>query len=237
MKVIICDSKRQIAQKAGDMIIKRIRENPYLVLGLATGSTPIPLYQYLVNNYQNNKVNFENVISFNLDEYLDNNDQMQSYRYFMNTNLFDYINIPIKKTFFPSKHNYKYYDELIKQAGGIDIQILGIGRNGHIGFNEPGTAFDSKTHIVKLTDVTIKDNARFFNSIDDVPCFAVTMGLNTIMQSKEIILIATGKNKATAIKQMLDNYDVNCPASILKNHQNVTVYLDNDAAEFLTKKE
>ena len=152
----------------------------------------------------------------------------------MYDNLFKYTDIDLDNTHFPNEKLLDKYDEEIKAAGGVDLQILGIGANGHIAFNEPNTPFDSKTHIVDLTRKTIEDNARFFDSIDDVPTQAITMGLHTIMQAKEIILIATGKNKAEAINALINEKpSTSCPASILQTHPNVTVYIDDDAASLL----
>ena len=151
----------------------------------------------------------------------------------MDDNLFNHLDINKENTNFPSESNYEEYDALIAKAGGVDLQILGIGANGHIGFNEPNTPFDSLTHITGLTQKTIEDNARFFSSIDEVPTSAITMGLTTIMNSKEVVLIALGANKADAIKALVDNVGPSCPASILNNHPNVTIYCDAAAASKL----
>lgn len=231
MKVIICKSKEEIASLVSDKVINLVKEKPNCILGLATGSTPIETYKQIIS--KGKKIDFSKIKTFNLDEYCNNNDFTQSYRYFMDTNLFDNINIKKENTHFPDENNPSQYDIDIEQSGGIDLQILGIGANGHIGFNEPNTDFDSITHITKLTEKTINDNARFFKTIDDVPTSAVSMGIKTIMSSKEIVLIATGKNKAEAIRKALKEIDISCPASILNNHNNVTFYLDEDAASLL----
>lgn len=205
------------------------------VLGLATGSTPLGIYKILCDRLKDN-VSFKNVKTFNLDEYygLDKND-INSYHYFMFSNLFSKIDINLNNTFFPSDiegSDYSLYDDLIDKFGGIDYQILGIGRNGHIGFNEPGTSFSSLTHITELQESTINDNSRFFFSKNDVPTRAVTMGLKTIMKAKKIVIIAFGENKALAIKRLVNGMiDEKMPASILKNHKNVTLYLDEEASK------
>lgn len=231
MKVIICKSKEEIASLVSDKVINLVKEKPNCILGLATGSTPIETYKQIIS--KGKKIDFSKIKTFNLDEYCNNNDFTQSYRYFMDTNLFDNINIKKENTHFPDENNPSQYDIDIEQSGGIDLQILGIGANGHIGFNEPNTDFDSITHITKLTEKTINDNARFFKTIDDVPTSAVSMGIKAIMSSKEIVLIATGKNKAEAIRKALKEIDISCPASILNKHNNVTFYLDEDAASLL----
>lgn len=238
MELIIA-TKEEINKLVSDEIISLINNNPNCILGLATGSTPLGVYNFLVKAYNENKVSFENVKSFNLDEYVGlEPNHNQSYRFFMNNNLFNHINIDKMNTFIPSNkkddNNYLLYDDKIINNGGIDLQLLGIGSNGHIAFNEPGTPFKSKTHIVTLKESTIKDNSRFFNSIDEVPKEAITMGLNSIMQAKKIILIAFGKNKAEAINTMF-NKDPNedLPASILQKHPNTTIYCDEEAASLL----
>lgn len=235
MKIIVKNSKKEIAEEVSDIIINGVKENPRIILGLATGSTPIDTYKDIIEKAKEQKVDFSKVTTFNLDEYLDNPDETQSYRYFMDTHLFNGININKKNTHFPGIDNIGTYDEMIAKSGGIDIQILGIGRDGHIGFNEPGTPFDSKTHIAELKEETIKDNSRFFRSIDDVPTRAVTMGLDTILHARKVILIATGENKAEAIKSMSEKNDVNCPASILQKHQDALIYCDKEAAELINK--
>ena len=204
MKVII-GTYDKLSKMIADEFINVIKSKQKPVLGLATGSSPLKVYSYLIEAYKNKDVSFKNVITFNLDEYIGlDGTHNQSYRYFMDNNLFDKIDINKDNThvllgvgdYISSMNNY---DELIKQNGGIDIQILGIGSDGHIAFNEPGTKFDSLTHITKLTEQTIKDNSRFFNDINEVPKEAVTMGLQSIMNAKKIVLIATGKNKANDI--------------------------------------
>lgn len=233
MKLITKENEYEIAELVSEKFISLIRNKPTAVLGLATGSTPIPCYRKIIERAKKYNIDFSCVTSFNLDEYVGNPDYMQSYRYFMDVNLFDQINIDKSHTYFPDEKHPENYDGDIQFFGGIDLQILGIGANGHIGFNEPNTPFNSKTHIVNLSEKTISDNARFFKSINDVPTKAVTMGLATIMQAKEIILIATGRNKAQAIKRMFEAPNESCPASILNRHSNVTIYCDKEATKLL----
>lgn len=241
MELIIA-TKEEINQIVSKEIIDLINKNNNCVLGLATGSTPEGVYKLLVEAYNKKEVSFKNVKSYNLDEYVGLEEtHNQSYRYFMNSHLFNHIDIKLENTHIPSnkddENNLEIYDQKIKEAGGIDIQILGIGSNGHIAFNEPGTSFNSNTHIVTLKESTISDNSRFFNSIDEVPKQAITMGLNSIMQAKRIILIAFGKNKQEAIyKMMALDPSEELPASILQNHPNVTIYCDEDAASLLVDK-
>ena len=234
----VCMSKDDIAKDIAKRIITIInsKENP--ILGLATGSTPLPLYAELVKAYKEGKVSFKNVRTFNLDEYvgLDESNE-QSYRYFMNHNLFSHIDIDLKNTNVPNglikDEDPSYYDKMIEEAGGIDIQVLGIGSDGHIAFNEPGASFDSLTHIEALKESTIKDNSRFFKSIDEVPRYSITMGLKSIMNAKEIVLIATGKAKAKVIDELKKGIiSEDLPASILNKHSNVTIYVDEEANNY-----
>lgn len=233
-------TKEEINNAIKDEIISLIKNKKHPILGLATGSSPIGVYDALIKSFNNKEVTFKNVTSFNLDEYLgldETNDQ--SYRYFMNNHLFNHIDINKKETHVPSVNKnsvdyYEHYDEHIKEAGGIDYQILGIGSNGHIAFNEPGTSFDTLTHIVSLKESTIKDNSRFFKSINDVPTQAVSMGLRSIMSAKKIAIIITGKNKASALKRLMSKeISEDFPASILNKHNDVTIYADKEAAELL----
>ncbi|NMA05364.1 MAG: glucosamine-6-phosphate deaminase [Acholeplasmataceae bacterium] len=233
MKIVI-DEISTINKMVAKEITKLVKNNPNAVLGLATGGTPLGIYENLVLDYKENKTNYENVTTFNLDEYvgLDINHE-QSYHTYMRKNLFNHININLENTHFPTLENPQSYTKLIKEKS-IDIQILGVGSNGHIGFNEPGTSFDSETGYVTLAESTIEDNKRFFDSIEDVPTSAVTMGLKDIMSAKRIMLIAFGKNKAQAIKQLINGKeDEAWPLTILKRHPYVTVYLDKEAASLI----
>ncbi|MFA5720537.1 MAG: glucosamine-6-phosphate deaminase [Acholeplasmataceae bacterium] len=233
MKIVI-DEIHDINVMVCKEITKLVNNTPDAVLGLATGSTPLGVYQNLIDDYKENKTDYSGVKTFNLDEYVGLDiDHEQSYHTYMRKNLFDHINIDLNNTFFPSLENPSAYSELIKEHN-IDLQILGVGSNGHIGFNEPYTSFDQETSYVTLAESTINDNKRFFNSIDDVPKGAITMGLKDIMSAKRIILIAFGKNKAQAIKQLINGVeDEAWPVTILKRHPYVTVYLDKDAASLL----
>lgn len=238
MNLIILN-KSEADKKVSQEIINLINDKKNCVLGLATGSTPEGVYALLVEAYKQGKVSFKDVTTFNLDEYVGLADSHpQSYRYFMNNHLFLHVDINLDKTHVPGnkgdENDLSVYDENIKKHGGIDLQLLGIGSNGHIAFNEPGTPFDSKTHIVTLKESTIKDNSRFFNSIDEVPTSSITMGLDSIMNAKKIILMAFGKNKAEAIcKMFTKDANVDLPASILQKHDNVTIYCDEEAASLL----
>ncbi len=231
-------NSKQIDEEVANIFIQTIQNNPHCVLGLATGSSPLGVYQRLVQACNNHQVSFKDVTTFNLDEYVGlSEDHPQSYRYFMNHNLFNHIDIDKKNTHVPSGLNMEEvtnYDTKIQKAGGIDLQILGIGSNGHIAFNEPGTPLDSFTHIVELKESTRKDNARFFNSMEEVPTHAVSMGLASILKAKKIVLIATGQNKAKAIQALVENdVNVSLPASVLKNHPDATIYVDEAAASLL----
>ena len=238
MEVIILDNKIDIGLAIAKEIIKDIKNNPKLNLGLATGSSPLPLYKSLIELAKLENISFKDITTFNLDEYCGlSNDNKESYHYFMNENLFKYLDFSNNSHYFPSIDNVNNYDEIINNHGGIDIQILGIGANGHIAFNEPNTPIDSVTHITNLANKTILDNSRFFSNIDEVPTKAITMGLSTILKAKKIYLIATGKNKAEAISIMLKGkYIKECPASALNlKKDNVYIYLDKDAASLISK--
>ena len=238
MKLVILNKQEAEVQVCQEFI-DLINSKKDCVLGLATGSTPEGVYAKLIDANKEGKVSFKDVTTFNLDEYVGLEDSHpQSYRYFMNNHLFLHVDINLDKTHVPGnkgdENDLSVYDENIKKHGGIDLQLLGIGSNGHIAFNEPGTPFNTLTHVVTLKESTIKDNSRFFNSIDEVPTSAITMGLESIMNAKKIILMAFGKNKAQAICEMFTkDANVDLPASILQNHKDVTIYCDEDAASLL----
>lgn len=239
MKVIV-DNKQNIAQSVAQGYINFIQSKPNAVLGLATGSTPEDLYAELIKAHQAGEVSFSEVKTYNLDEYVGLPvDHPQSYRYFMQDKLFDHIDINPENTFVPdgfktSDEDMLAYDSAITKSGGIDLQLLGIGVNGHIAFNEPGTPFESLTHVVELTEKTREVNARFFESIDEVPTHAVCMGIRTIMNTKNIILIALGENKAEAVRNTVYGpITTQCPSSVLQLHPNVTLFADNEAASLL----
>lgn len=231
MNFITVKSYEELSKKAAGLIASQVIMKPDCVLGLATGSSPLGTYANLAKMCDAGEVDFSKVTSVNLDEYagLDGTHD-QSYRYFMDTNLFSKINIDREKTFVPSGvasdlvSEGKAYDELIKNLGGIDLQLLGIGLDGHIGFNEPESVFTAETHPVKLDESTIDANARFFASKDDVPRYAITMGMMSIMQAKKILLIANGEKKKAVIEKAFNGpVDPMMPASILQLHPDVTV--------------
>ena len=237
MKVII-DSAENIAAMAAQQYVDLLKRKPNAILGGATGSTPLGLYAELVRLNKAGKISFKDASSFNLDEYVGlDGTHDQSYRYFMDHNLFDHIDIDKARTRVPSGIDVSdpaAYDKEIAAAGGVDLQLLGIGNNGHIGFNEPGTPFGSLTHIVELTESTREANKRFFASIDEVPTHAVTMGVKTVMQARSIILMAIGPAKAPIMKEMLQGpVTEQVPASVLQLHPDVTVYMDYEAASLL----
>ncbi len=236
MKVIIVKSQEEGGKVAYDILAKAV-ENGAKTLGLATGSSPITLYQEMVKS----DLDFSDITTINLDEYVGlENDNVQSYHFFMMDNLFQFRDF--KETHVPEgkvsdlEEEARRYDQIIEE-NPIDLQVLGVGPNGHIGFNEPGTPIDSTTHITDLTQSTIEANKRFFNDIKDVPTKAITMGIKSIMDSKEIIMLAYGDKKADAVYQMVEGpVDVSFPASVLQNHPNVTVIVDEAAAAKLENK-
>ena len=236
------EAVKAVAAEIAALIRARAAEGKEAVLGLATGSTPVVLYKELIRLHKEEGLSFKNVTSFNLDEYYGlPGTHDQSYRYFMNTELFDHVDIDKAKTHVPDgtvpadkvAEMCEKYDADIKAAGGIDIQILGIGRTWHIGFNEPPCGPDTRTHQVTLDEITIKDNARLFfhDKIEEVPTSAVTMGVGTILESKKIVLLAWGDNKADIIyRSVCEAPNENCPASWLQNHPNCVFVLDKAAA-------
>ena len=242
MKVIIVKNYKELSAKASEIISNRIIDNNSLILGLATGSTPKQTYINLINMYKNNKISFKNVTTFNLDEYigLDINNK-KSYNYFMYDNLFNHIDINKEKVFIPIglgniEKNSKEFENNIKRFGPIDLQLLGLGENGHIGFNEPGCDENSKTRKVNLTKSTIEVNERFFSSIDKVPRYAISMGIGTIMKAKTILLLASGSKKSKAVQEMIEGkITKDVPASFLQKHNNVIVIIDKEASKLLKK--
>lgn len=226
-----------MSRKAANIISAQIIMKPNCVLGLATGSSPMGTYQQLIDWYKKDDLDFAKVTTINLDEYkglAPNN--TQSYRYFMDTNLFNHINIDKNRTFVPdglesdSEKACNDYDRIISCSGGIDLQLLGLGHNGHIGFNEPGTAFEKGTHCVDLTETTITANKRFFSSEKEVPRQAYTMGIKSIMQARKILVIVSGEDKAPILKEVLQGpITPSVPASILQLHNDVTIVADEAA--------
>ncbi|MBR5524587.1 MAG: glucosamine-6-phosphate deaminase [Clostridia bacterium] len=231
MNYIVVNNYEELSNKAADLIAAQILVKPHCVLGLATGSSPVGTYKRLIEDNKSGKLDFSTVTSVNLDEYvgLDGSND-QSYRYFMNDNLFNHVNIDKEKTFVPNgcaadlAAEGEAYDRMIAELGGIDLQLLGIGLDGHIGFNEPDDYFTGPTHEVKLDESTIQANARFFASKEEVPTTAITMGMRSIMQAKKVLLIANGAaKKAIVEKAFFGPIDPRVPASILQLHPDVTV--------------
>lgn len=241
MKIIQTKNYEEMSKQAAKIVLSRIKENPQMTLGLATGSTPMSLYKEMIRDHRKNGTSYRSIHTVNLDEYIGlSPDHPSSYYYFMKKQLFDHIEIPIDNINIPSgtvenlAKECEQYEQLIKELGGIDLQILGIGPNGHIAFNEPGTPFHSRTHVVNLTESTIQANSRFFESIEQVPTKAISMGLQTIAESKEIILLASGSSKAEAMKNLINGpIDEKFPASILKEHPNATLIADSEALQLV----
>lgn len=231
MNLIKASGYKDLSRKAANVISAQVILKPGSVLGLATGSTPIGTYEQLIEWYEKGDIDFSRVVSVNLDEYCGlSPENTQSYRYFMNEHFFSHINIKVENTHVPNglaanlEEECLRYEKLITDLGGIDLQLLGIGHNGHIGFNEPGHSFEKTTHVVELNETTRKANARFFDGIEDVPQKAVTMGIKSIMQSKKILLVANGPDKQDIIqKALFGPVTPDVPASILQFHPDVTV--------------
>lgn len=237
IKIIKKKNANEVGKEASNIVLNEIKKKPSLVLGLATGRTMIQFYRELVKLFKNKKINFSKVKTFNIDEYygIDWND-LRSYKKYMDKNLFEKIKIKKENINFldGSKKNWRKecldYEKKIKEVGGIDLQILGIGRNGHIALNEPGSSFKSKTRKIKLNEETRRANVGFFNSIKEVPRYALTSGIKTIMGSKKILLLATGKEKRDVVKKALKGkITKKVPASILRKHRNVIFILDSNA--------
>jgi len=238
MKVIIVDTPEVMGARACDIVAADMAAKSPYVLGLATGTTPLPLYGEFIRRNKAGEMDFSTVITFNLDEYVGiEPTHDQSYRYFMDTNLFDHVNINKKNTFVPDGMTDDpaafgdLYEDMIEGVGGVDLQVLGIGSNGHIGFNEPGSSLASTTRLVKLAQSTIKDNSRMFDRIEDVPTEAITMGIGTILDARRIILLASGANKADAVAKSIEGpITATVPASALQLHPDVTFILTRDCA-------
>ena len=231
MRIIHTENYEQLSRQAANIISAQIISKPNCVLGLATGSTPIGTYKELIARNENGDIDFSSVTTVNLDEYCGlTPDNDQSYRYFMNKNLFEHVNIDMDKTFVPSgiaddmDAECEAYDKLVCTLGGTDLQLLGIGIDGHIGFNEPDEFFEAATHVVELDESTIEANSRFFASKEDVPTSAITMGMKSIMSAKKVLLLASGKNKQEILhKALYGPITPAVPASILQLHPDLTV--------------
>jgi glucosamine-6-phosphate deaminase len=245
VEVIVHKSAAEASAVAGRLVGQSVRSNPQSVLGLATGSTPVALYQSLIAQHRDEKLDFSQVRTFNLDEYAGlKRDHEQSYHHFMRVNLFDHINVPDENIRIPDGSaaeipaHCQDYEAAIVAAGGMDLQVLGIGANGHIGFNEPTSSLVSRTRIKSLTRHTIEENARFFGGTDGVPRHVITMGIGTIMESRQIVMLAFGEKKARAVAEMVEGpLSAYVPASILQMHGNTKVFLDEEAAMELKRSE
>lgn len=237
MRVIVCENYEEMSKQGAKLVSSQIMLKPDCVLGLPTGSTPIGLYDNLIDMYGRGEVDFSKVTTFNLDEYYPiAKTNPQSYRYFMNEHLFSKVNIDISKTHVPDGEamdpdaECQRYEKAIEDNGGIDLQVLGVGQNGHIGFNEPNDSLNTTTHMTELTESTIMANSRFFDKIEDVPTKALTMGIASILKSRKILLLASGKNKQKVVLELLTP-DINTsnPATMLKMHPDVVLICDREA--------
>ena len=238
MKIVICKSVEELGRLAATRIAEVVRAKPRPVLGLATGSTPLPTYRELIRLHREEGLSFAATGTFNLDEYVGlAPDHAQSYRRFMQENLFDSIDIDPANTHVPDgraadiEDHCAAYERMIAAAGGIDCQVLGIGSNGHVGFNEPGDSLCCRTHTVTLTEQTIEDNSRLFEKKEDVPLFACTMGVGTVMDARKCVMVINGKHKAAIAAQAFEGpVSCMCTASALQMHNDTVVFLDEDAA-------
>jgi glucosamine-6-phosphate deaminase len=241
MEILVEKDYSGLSRRAAQIIGNQIKQKPNTVLGLATGSTPLGTYKELIEMHKKG-LDFSRVITFNLDEYFGiPKDHLQSYNYYMFENLFNHINVKPENIHIPDgqaaqvQAYCKKYDEEIAKYGGIDLQLLGIGQNGHIGFNEPAEELLASTHLADLTYNTIQANSRFFDSIEEVPKKAITMGLGSILKAKKILLLASGSSKAKIMGELLNNDTISTkiPASLLKLHNDVTIIMDEEAAKFV----
>lgn len=241
MNVLTFDSNEKLNEAGANIITGLIQTNPRAVLGLATGGTPVGVYEQVVSDHKRGLVSFRGVTTFNLDEYVGLPiDHPESYHSYMNHHLFRHIDLPAAQAHIPNGNaedpeaECRRYDELIADAGQIDLQLLGLGHNGHIGFNEPAHALIRGTHVVDLAEETRKANARFFNSIDEVPRQALTMGVGTILKAKTILLIVRGADKAEIVHRALTGpITTDCPASLLQTHPHLVVLLDQEAGRLM----
>jgi len=246
LKLIRTKNYEEMSRTAADKLINEVKSHPQAIIGLATGDTPAGTYEELIRDHNQYGTSYTQVYTVNLDEYigLDQNDS-NSYKSFMQTHLFHAIDLPENQAFLPNsmaadiEEACRQYDEKIRQLGGVDLQVLGIGQNGHIGFNEPGSSFAMTTHVVELTDNTRKANARFFKQLEDVPTHAITMGIKNILESRHVLLLASGHNKAEAVAKLLASKqpDEHFPASALYLHPRVTVIADEEALVLVNEQE
>ncbi|MGA4718989.1 glucosamine-6-phosphate deaminase [Fictibacillus nanhaiensis] len=238
MRLIKVSDEEELSRMAAEYVFSKIKRSERIVLGLATGRTPLGMYRHLSKYSKEYKLLFSHVHTVNLDEYVGS----RAYHAYMQENFFDHIGIPSNQTHLPDgealelERECKRYEEVIKQLGGIDLQVLGIGENGHIGFNEPGTDFSSRTHVVELTESTLSANAKYFTH-EKQPLKAITMGIGTILESKEILLLAAGVKKANAVKELFrGSLNENIPATVLNHHPSVTVIADVGARSLLEEE-
>lgn len=237
MKVIVCESYEEMSARAAEIFAEQIKEKSDSVLGLATGSTPIGMYDRLVDKYNDGALDFSGVTTFNLDEYYPiKKSDRQSYHSFMNEHFLGKVNVDRERTHIPNGEasdptsECAEYEEKINAAGGIDLQILGVGQNGHIGFNEPKDGLDAGMHITELSESTLEANSRFFSADEKMPTMALTMGMENIMKAKKILLLASGKSKQEALRNLLSRVvTTDCPVSFLQLHPNVTLIADREA--------
>jgi glucosamine-6-phosphate deaminase len=245
MRVIVEKDKDGVSRRAAQFVANLVRRRPTCVLGLATGSTPLGLYAELIRMHREEGLDFSRVVTFNLDEYVGlSGSHPQSYRHFMQQSLFDHINIDPRDTHVPDGRaldfeNYcEQYERMIAEEGGIDLQVLGIGSDGHIAFNEPGSSLGSRTRLKTLTEETVRDNARFFGSENEVPRLAITMGVGTILESRQCLLLAAGDSKARAIRDTIEGpITAQVTASALQLHRDVIAVLDEEAARLLERRD
>jgi len=244
MRVIVAKDPQEVSQKAAQFVAAVMSRRPTCVLGMATGSTPLGLYRELIRMHKEEGLDFSRVVTFNLDEYVGlSGTHPQSYRAFMQKNLFDHINLDVRNTHVPDGRALDFeafceqYEKMIRDEGGIDLQILGIGSDGHIAFNEPGSSLGSRTRLKTLTAETVRDNARFFGSEKEVPRLAITMGVGTILESRQCLLLATGESKARAIRDTIEGpITAQVTASALQMHRDVVAIVDEEAGRLLERR-
>jgi len=245
MRIIRANQKSDMGRQAAEIFAEQIRAKPNSILGLATGESPRDLYKALIGMYEKGELDFSQIITFNLDEYIGlSPDHDQSYNYYMRNALFDHVNLRPENCFVPDgmatdlEAECRAYDKRIEECGGIDLQLLGIGVNGHIAFNEPADSFEKSTHVVRLTPSTIGVNSQYFASPEEMPTSALTMGINSIFQAKRIVLIASGPQKAEIVHvAFFGPITPKVPASILQMHRDVTLVADTDALRIIVERE
>lgn len=245
MRVIVERNPEAVARTAAQFVARLVRRHPTCVLGLATGGTPLGLYRELIRMHREEGLDFSRVVSFNLDEYVGlGPTHPQSYRHFMQQNFFDHINIDVRNTHVPDGRALDFeaycvqYEKMIEEEGGIELQVLGIGSDGHIAFNEPGSSLGSRTRLKTLTAETVRDNARFFATPEEVPRLAVTMGVGTILESRQCLLLACGQSKARAIRDTIEGpVTAQVTASALQLHRDVVCVIDEEAAQLLARRD